>query len=80
LVPLAEANAQAAQVQAHTDERSSTHLPALSTASTAPVATASTTAAKDDDWLALEKVRLLWFVAGVLATSVGVWLGATFLK
>jgi|AACY02.14.fsa_nt_gi carbon monoxide dehydrogenase subunit G len=81
LVPISEPKTQAAQVQAQADERSSgTHLPALITAPTPPSPSASTTAAKDADWLALEKVRLLWFVAGVLATSVGVWLGATFLK
>ena len=36
--------------------------------------------AKTDDMLALEKIRLLWFFAGVLATSIGVWLGAGLMK
>jgi hypothetical protein len=30
--------------------------------------------------LALEKIRMLWFVAGVASTSIGVWLGASLLK
>jgi len=50
------------------------HLPALSQPSTHAAAKSA------DDWLALEKVRLLWFAAGVASTSIGVWLGATFLK
>lgn len=36
--------------------------------------------AKTDDMLALEKIRLLWFFAGVVATSIGVWLGAGLMK
>lgn len=32
------------------------------------------------DAFALEKIRMLWFVAGVASTSIGVWLGASFLK
>jgi carbon monoxide dehydrogenase subunit G len=32
------------------------------------------------DALALEKIRMLWFVAGVASTSIGVWLGASLLK
>ena len=52
------------------------NLPALS----APSSQAQSQPHPSDDWLAMEKVRLLWFGAGVLATSIGVWLGATFLK
>jgi hypothetical protein len=33
-----------------------------------------------DHWIAMEKIRLLWFFAGVLSTSIGVWLGVSFLK
>ena len=33
-----------------------------------------------DPWIAMEKIRLLWFFAGVLSTSIGVWLGVSFLK
>ncbi len=32
------------------------------------------------DALTLEKIRMLWFVAGVASTSIGVWLGAGLLK
>jgi carbon monoxide dehydrogenase subunit G len=32
------------------------------------------------DLLTLEKIRVLWFAAGVVSTSIGVWLGAGFLK
>jgi carbon monoxide dehydrogenase subunit G len=32
------------------------------------------------DLLALEKIRMLWFAAGVASTSIGVWLGAGLLK
>jgi carbon monoxide dehydrogenase subunit G len=32
------------------------------------------------DVFALEKIRMLWFVAGVASTSIGVWLGASLLK
>jgi carbon monoxide dehydrogenase subunit G len=53
----------------------SSHLPALSQATSN-----SNTAKPSADWLALEKVRLLWFAAGVVSTSIGVWLGASFLK
>ena len=35
---------------------------------------------KTDDMFALEKIRLLWFFAGVVATSIGVWLGAGLMK
>ena len=53
-------------------------LPALSSGQPNSSTPAPTQSAKD--WLSLEKVRLLWFAAGVLSTSIGVWLGATFLK
>ena len=33
-----------------------------------------------DHCIAMEKIRLLWFFAGVLSTSIGVWLGVSFLK
>ncbi len=61
-----------APVQA-TAPSSGSNLPALSQPSSSSVKPPA-------DWLALEKVRLLWFAAGVLSTSIGVWLGATFLK
>jgi carbon monoxide dehydrogenase subunit G len=32
------------------------------------------------DLLALEKIRMLWFAAGVASASMGVWLGAGLLK
>lgn len=31
-------------------------------------------------WLEQEKARLLWFAAGVAATALGVWMGATWLR
>ena len=33
-----------------------------------------------EHWFAKEKPRLLWFSAGVVATSVGVWMGAHWLR
>jgi carbon monoxide dehydrogenase subunit G len=31
-------------------------------------------------WFAIEKSRLLWFCAGVASTSIGVWMGAHWLR
>lgn len=33
-----------------------------------------------EHWFAKEKPRLLWFSAGVVATSIGVWMGAHWLR
>lgn len=33
-----------------------------------------------EHWFAKEKPRLLWFFAGVVATSIGVWMGAHWLR
>ena len=71
--PQAMTSQDTATVQACASSTSS-NLPALSQPSQSVAAQAQ------GDWLALEKVRLLWFAAGVLSTSIGVWLGATFLK
>lgn len=38
------------------------------------------TQAQTDDVFSLEKIRLLWFFAGVVSTSLGVWLGAGLMK
>lgn len=35
---------------------------------------------QDERWFDKEKPRLLWFAAGVLATSIGVWMGAHWLR
>jgi hypothetical protein len=45
-----------------------------------PTDTHTHTQAPTSDLFALEKIRLLWFAAGVVSTSIGVWLGASLLK
>jgi uncharacterized protein len=37
-------------------------------------------AAGPSGWFEVEKARLLWFVAGVASTSIGVWMGAHWLR
>lgn len=59
---------------------SETHLPVKANTLPATVAIAAQAPAPQDDWLARERLRLLWFGAGVLSTALGVVLGAFFLK
>ncbi len=61
----------------------------LGTANTAPLtsgaipdgaANNAANSSRSDHWLEREIPRLLWFCAGVIATSVGVWMGAHWLR
>ena len=57
--------------------------PAPAPAGSYPLATTSTAApasASNGHWFEQEKARLLWFAAGVAATALGVWMGATWLR
>lgn len=53
-------------------------MPQLSNLHSAPAHTQ--TPNTPPDAFTLEKIRMLWFVAGVASTSIGVWLGASLLK
>jgi carbon monoxide dehydrogenase subunit G len=56
--------------------------PAMAPAANFPIVARSSTAqdSSGESWLDKEKPRLLWFAAGVLATSIGVWMGAHWLR
>jgi len=46
----------------------------------ATTSTAAPASASNGHWFEQEKARLLWFAAGVAATALGVWMGATWLR
>lgn len=56
--------------------------PATAPAANFPIVARSSTApgSSGEGWFDKEKPRLLWFAAGVLATSIGVWMGAHWLR
>jgi carbon monoxide dehydrogenase subunit G len=59
------------------EQQAASQLPSLHHSPTpSPTHTQGTT----PDLFALEKIRMLWFAAGVVSTSIGVWLGASLLK
>jgi carbon monoxide dehydrogenase subunit G len=64
-----------ASYDATTERQPMSQLPSLHSAS-AHTPTPTT----PPDPFALEKIRMLWFVAGVASTTIGVWLGASLLK
>lgn len=43
-------------------------------------AASATQSPQEESWFDKEKPRLLWFMAGVAATSTGVWMGAHWLR
>jgi hypothetical protein len=51
-----------------------THFPVVARAASAAQSS------QGESWLDKEKPRLLWFVAGVAATTIGVWMGAHWLR
>ena len=57
-----------------TDDSRPAHFPIVSTS------TGASARAQYEGWFDKEKSRLLWFVAGVLATAAGVWMGSHWLR
>jgi carbon monoxide dehydrogenase subunit G len=73
--------------KAHVTRGTSTTLPVLASqipaTGTLPVVAAAGIAPQSagvSGWFEIEKARLLWFGAGVAATSIGVWMGAHWLR
>ena len=59
------------------EQQATSQLPSLHHS---PTDTHAHSQASTSDLFALEKIRMLWFAAGVVSTSIGVWLGASLLK
>lgn len=70
--PMAVAESASAGAEATT--AAPTHFPVVARAASAAQSS------QGESWLDKEKPRLLWFVAGVAATTIGVWMGAHWLR
>lgn len=66
--------AQSASAGAEATTAAPTHFPVVARAASAAQSS------QGESWLDKEKPRLLWFVAGVAATTIGVWMGAHWLR
>lgn len=79
----ASASALPALAAASSAPSATTGASAPATTNSYPLASPSPAApanAGSGHWFEQEKARLLWFAAGVAATALGVWMGATWLR